>query len=464
MKIALSIVKWIAGILLGLIIVVGLCWWLIPDEELNPDARKFTDTAAVPPAAKNAYFMIWGFVASPELDPHVVGQQIVATHDRILAAEKDLSRFKVDAFYGEHKLTMPKDSKRFCDAEKENCLAVYQAKRAEMLTQAEEKKIYLARYRKIREYEDFSGAMSQTTFQTPIPAWNPILRMSDLVDGDIAERMKTKSTQKAALEELAAEVTSWRRLLQGNDWMITQMVSVATLGRKYRLASEIMDAYPEVVTAHPALMTKITAPLSPAATNVTSSMGAEARFTIGTFAGMGTNQRFLADSFFEGLPGLPLRAAFAAGGFRPNASTNHGYLIFKEAIDLFAKSPKQVLDGRAALVERQEKLSRITLGAIFYNPVGRITNAIGMPDFTQYAFRITDIIGFSRLLELKRRVIESNIALDKVPAVLANAGPELMDPYTEKPMQWDAATKRISFAIQGKRSPVFGYVTLEHFK
>ena len=464
MKIALKILKWFAGALLGLIIVIGLCWWLIPDEELNPDARRFTETAAVPPAAKNAYFMIWGFVASPELDPHVVGQQIVAAHDRILAAEKDLSRFKADTFYGEHPLTFPKDSKRFCEAEKENCLLVYQTKRAQMVAQAEEKKIYLDRYRKIREYEEFAAAMSQTTLQTPFPSWNSILRMSDLVDGDIAERMKTKSTQKAALEELAAEVTSWRRLLQGNDWLITQMISVATLGRKYRLASEIMDAYPEVVAAHPVLMTKITAPLSPAATNVMTSMAAEARLTIGTFAGMDANRRFLADSFFEGLPGLPLRAAFAAGAFRPNTSTNDGYLIFKEAIDLFAKSPKEVLEGRAALVERQEKMSRLTLGTIFYNPVGRITIGTHPSDFTQYAFRITDIIGFSRLLELKRRIIEGNIALDKVAAALANAGPDLMDPYTEKPMQWDAATKRISFEIHGKRYPVFGHVTLEHFK
>ena len=157
-------------------------------------------------------------------------------------------------------------------------------------------------------------------------------------------------------------------------------------------------------------------------------------------------------------------AAFAAGGFRPNASTNDSYMIVKEAIDLFAKSPKEVLEGRAAMLARQEKMTRFTPSWIFYNPVGRITNASGSPNLTEYAFRVDDIIGFSRLLELKRRIIEGNIALDKVPTVLANAGPELMDPYTEKPMQWDAATKRISFAIQGKRYPVFGYVTLENLK
>ena len=103
MKIALKIVKWIAGSLLGFIIIVGLCWWLIPDEELNLEAEKLMAIAPAPPAAKNAYFMIWGFEASPELDPHAVGQQIVAAHDRILASEKDLSKFKLEPFYGDNR-------------------------------------------------------------------------------------------------------------------------------------------------------------------------------------------------------------------------------------------------------------------------------------------------------------------------------------------------------------------------
>ena len=61
MTIALKALKWIAGILLGFIIIVGLCWWLLPDEELNPEAEKFMTIATAPPAANNAYFMIWGF-------------------------------------------------------------------------------------------------------------------------------------------------------------------------------------------------------------------------------------------------------------------------------------------------------------------------------------------------------------------------------------------------------------------
>ena len=464
MKVALKIVKWVAGSLLGFIIIVGLCWWLLPDEELNPEAEKFMTIATAPPAANNAYFMIWGFNSSPELDPHAVGQQIVAAHERILASEKDLSKFKPGAFYGDNPLRFPKDSKPICDIEKDNCLKVYQAKQAELKAESVDKKIYLARYRKIREYEDYGSAMSAINYQTHIPAWNPILRVSHLVDGDIAVRMAAKDTQKAALEELAAEVNSWRRLLQSNDWLITQMISVAALHRKYRLTSEIMSMYPELVTTYPDIMEKITAPLLPGETNVVASMRAEAQFTAGTFRDMRQSGMFLSDSFFKGMPGPPLLAAFHLGGLRTHASTNLAYASFKEVLELFAKSPKAILEGQQAMLDRQAKLVDFSVGAVFYNPVGRILQAVTRPNMTEYAFRVADLIGLSRLVDTQRRIIAGSVPMENIGAALANIGPALMDPYTEKPMRWDATTKRISFELHGKRFANSGYVTLEHFK
>ncbi len=466
MKIALNIVKWVAGSLLGFIIIVGLSWWLLPDEELNPEAEKLMAIAPAPPAANNAYFMIWGFDASPELDPHAVGQQIVAAHDRILASEKDLSKFKLDGFYGDHRLRFPKDSKPFClvENEKENCLQVYQAKQAELKAESAERQTYLARYRKIREYEDFGNALSLLNHQTPIPSWTSIMRTSQLVDGDIAVRMAAKDTQRAALEELAADVNSWRRLLQGNDWLITQMVSVAVLQRKYRLASEIMNTYPDVVTTYPAIFEKITAPLLPGEANVVASVRAESQAGAGTFRDMKQNGNFLSDSFFEGMPGPPLLAALHLGGFRVNATINLGYAPLKELLELFAKSPKAILDGQQTMLERQAKLLKFSVGAVFYNPIGRILHAQEGPNMTKYAFRIADLIGLSRLVDTQRRIIAGKVAMENVGTALANIDAGLMDPYTEKPMQWDAGSKRVSFVLQGKRFANSGYVSLDHFK
>ena len=42
MKVALKVFKWIAGLVLALIVVIGFSWWLIPDEALDAEAEKFT--------------------------------------------------------------------------------------------------------------------------------------------------------------------------------------------------------------------------------------------------------------------------------------------------------------------------------------------------------------------------------------------------------------------------------------
>ncbi len=75
-----------------------------------------------------------------------------------------------------------------------------------------------------------------------------------------------------------------------------------------------------------------------------------------------------------------------------------------------------------------------------------------------------DLIGYTRLLDLQRRVIEVGAAPDRVASLVAAAGPGLMDPYTEKPMQWNPASKRLSFTGHGKRKAEFSYVKIEHFK
>ena len=460
----LNALKWVAGIALGLILVVGLCWWLIPDEPLDPGVEKLIALAAPPPAASNAFFMIWGFTASPELDPHAVGQKIAAAHDALLAGGKGLAGFTPDAFYGDRPLRLTKDFSRLCAADKENCLNVYQAKSAEIKAQSDEYELYLARYRKIRDYKDFGLGITHSNFQTPIPSWQPIIRMSELVDGSIAQRVAAKGTQKAALEELAAEINSWRRLLQGNDWLITQMISVATLHRKYRLASEIMNAYPDLVVTFPELMAAIAAPLSLAESNILRSMGAEARSMFTEIQTLHSTGKFATDTFFVGLPGPPLRGAFYLGGFRPNATINLAYSVFKDSADLFAKSPKVLLAGNDAAVERQKKMSALSINALFFNPVGRIASAAAFPDYSNYAFRIYDLVGLTRLIDLQRRIVEGKVPLDKIGVMLSSAGPGLMDPYSEQPMQWDASNRQISFVLHGKRFANYGYVTLEQFK
>ncbi|MEO8102637.1 MAG: hypothetical protein ABI790_08930 [Betaproteobacteria bacterium] len=465
MKTLRKTLKWLGLTLLGLVLVVGLCWWLIPDEKLNPEAEKFVAQPQVPPSKNNAYFMIWGLPASPELDPHGVGQKIVAAHDRLLAAQKSLKNFKADSYLGANPLTFPKDSQRICDVEKQNCLRIYQENRAVVESELEAKKVFVERYRKIRGYEEFSHAMSQVTVESPAPSWQPIMRMSDLVDGSIALRMLSKGTQEAALGELAADIGSWRRLLQANDWLITQMVSVAVLHRKYRLASEIMNAYPDVARSYPALMKIITLPIAVGNANIVPSVKHEARNTMQLFWDMGQEKRLVTTTLTKDrTPNEFIESALIRLSYQPNASINAAYATFNEVVTLLAKSPKEIVAGHEALLKSQADRNALGPGVIFYNFVGRLVLSFDFPDYSPYAFRMHDLLGLSRLIDLQRRIIEANIPAEKVVESLPAFGADLMDPYTEKPMQWDPATRNLSFTLHGKRYANFGVVQIAPVK
>jgi hypothetical protein len=460
MKIALTTLSWTTSLLFGFVAVVLMCWWLIPDEVLNPEAEAFSTVALAPPATDNAYFMIYGLGSSPELDPHAVGQKIVAAHDRLIAAEKSQDKYRPELFYGDNPLTFPKDSKRLCDPETENCLKLYQARRTEVEALTAEKRIYLDRYRKIREYDDFGAATAQQSLTAPIVAWWPILRMSDLVDGSIAMRMADKDTQEVALSELAAEVTSWKRLLQSNDIVITQMISVNTLHRKYLLACEIMNAYPEAVSTYPKLVEDITKPLLYTEANLATSMRIEALGTFTLLRDFGPNQFRL---FFRDLPSLPIHAVFQLGGFRANASINRAYALFESSREHLTKSPKELLEGWERMTVRESELNALSLDAIFFNPIGRVFLSNNVAT-SRSPLRVGDLIGMTRLLDLQRRIIEGNVAREDVGAMISHADRGLMDPYTEAPMQWDATKRKISFVMQGKWFETFGNVTIDHYR
>jgi hypothetical protein len=362
---------------------------------------------------------------------------------------------------GDHPLTIPKDSKRLCNAEKENCLRVYQNQRALIESELSAKRVFVERYRAIRSYEEFALAMSQISIESPLPSWQAILRISDLVDGSIALRVPATQTQESALAELAADIKSWRRLAKGDGALITQMIAVSALHRKYRLASEIMNAYPELVLAHPDLVRSITLPIPLGDANIEISLKSEARSSMQLFWDMGLERRFVTTTLTKDRqPHENLEAALIRIAYQPNASINAAYVTFNEIVTLFAKSPKEIVAGQAALLKYQEDLHALGPGAIFYNPVGRVVLSFDFPDYSPYAFRMHDLLGLSRLIDIQRRVIETNIPIDKVTDSLPTFGADLMDPYTEKPMQWDPATKSLSFALHGKRYANFGVVQI----
>ena len=75
--------------------------------------------------------------------------------------------------------------------------------------------------------------------------------------------------------------------------------------------------------------------------------------------------------------------------------------------------------------------------------------SIASPQYEGYAYRVHDLAGYSRLVELQRRLALSRTPLVKTGETIAAADTNLLDPYTGKPMAFDDAAQTISFATRG---------------
>lgn len=454
--------KWIVYAATALLTAIALSWWLLPDEALNPQAAEFVAQPATPPSARNASFMIWGLTASPELDPHTVGRRIVAAQDRLEAAQRASSDFREQDFLGANPLTLPKEIKPLCDAERENCLLMYQKMPAEIEQEITSRKVFLERYRNIRNYEEFVSANSKITETTAIPNWRPVLRMSELVSASIALDMRSSDKREAALKELAADIRSWRKILTANDWLITQMIAVNALHRKYRLASEIMNAYPEVIDLYPDLLKTITAPIPVAEASIVSAAKTEARVSMQYLWNLGLQDQSVSLwDFDRSNSGDILGPMGAKVAYQPHASINDAYAAFSIIASHLAKPPKDYLATDAAFKEELAQVTRFRPKDIFFNFAGRLGLHFALPDFSKYYFRMHDLVGLTRLVDLQRRLIATKVPSQRVGESRASFGADLMDPYTGQPMHWNASSNQLSFELHGKRFANFGFVDVD---
>ncbi len=88
------------------------------------------------------------------------------------------------------------------------------------------------------------------------------------------------------------------------------------------------------------------------------------------------------------------------------------------------------------------------------NPTGRILLALATPDMGAYADRLLDTDGYQRLTALHLQIATGRVADSGIPALLQAQATRYGDPYARQPtpVQWDAATRTLSFQGHGATS------------
>ena len=140
------------------------------------------------------------------------------------------------------------------------------------------------------------------------------------------------------------------------------------------------------------------------------------------------------------------------GGFRPNATINLQHDHLNAVGNFYSKSGYDIAIGSDAFQKAAPTLNELYPRTWLYNPVGKITALTATPEYGTYAYRLHDLAGYSRLVELQRQLALERVPPEKIAEFIAAADINLRDPYTGKAMAYDLIAQTISFAPRGSQA------------
>ncbi len=440
--------KWISLALLMVVVFIIACWRLIPDEDLRPEAQQLLAREISVPPEQNLDVALWGFEASPEREVIAVGKEIIAAISRLEPHRVgDDAPFEYAAMLGNKPLRFATSRKYSCSEMTTNCVAALRAADAGLQKEAIEYGVYVDRYRQLRNYSQLAETVPKSLL-APIHRWSDLLRISELVDAQIVRDAATPQTRANAVSELAAEIALWRRVTLQADLLITKMIGVAALQRKMRLASELLAEYQDIAMKNEAMVAAISAPWLLEDVSMRRVLDGEFRYSAASFL---SGDKDLIKNEIKAGGDWVGKAVFSLGGYKHKATINRAYAHLYQAGEFYSQPSNVVVANEASLRAKNDSFDMFSPGVILYNPIGKVLLGVANTSWGDYAYRMHDLMAYSRLLELQRRIAVQKISREQIPAFLAVADKDLADPYTNQPMHWDAASGKLSFTAHSEK-------------
>lgn len=133
--------------------------------------------------------------------------------------------------------------------------------------------------------------------------------------------------------------------------------------------------------------------------------------------------------------------ALSCAGFLRNATINRMYRNYHELAQLSEQSCEHFDSGYAMA---REHLRRSPTDYL-YNPTGTWEVSPGSASLDDYSAKFCNLEGMQRIVALQLAIRRNNLADAQIPAFLERAGADYADPFTGKPMQWDAQDRSLAF-------------------
>jgi hypothetical protein len=390
-----------------------------------PEARTLLLPRA--PAAtpeSNGYFLYAGLDAPAEEDGHKWGQARIEVLKR--AAERK------DTRSAEYKKAAADPWPNFpcihLAAGEKSCLHLARTRPDSAGGWRKRHAASVERYRKLREYENFEDTMDPPASNLAAALHRAVLmQVVALVEaGKAAEGMR----------ELAQEIALHRRMLAGARGLGMKMTAANALAQDYYVLATLLGEQPALMAGTLGEAQQLARPLSARELEMAGVMREH-------YSEMARNMmspgRFADWTPYAEHPLLsgPMPRVF----YKRRATTNLHTSNVQEMLEL-TKVPSWELAARderlrAAVAERAD------LCCSPYNPAGRIVTDVETPGV--YLERLHDLDGLIRLVSLQAQIVAHKVPPAQVAGFLAQSPRELTDPFTGKPMQWNAAERQIFF-------------------
>lgn len=439
MKRFISIVKWLLGATLALVLVVALI--NLRDEALDPAVEALL--AAAPPVAvaDNAYVYMQGLAVAEGGDPYRAGEMRLAA---LAAADRGQA---TAGETGESRLALP-GSQEGCDAYLRNCLTAAAEDKEMRRAFLERHSAYAARCAVLERLPAWRETHLPTAIETPMANHAPLAACQRLRFARAAAALSGGDAPDA-LGMVLAGIEFERRALAGSVTLIGKQAALAAMGRSLLTLSDLAAASPETIRRRDKALRSALRPLSAEERSQAEVFRNEfrpfARFMLALESKKG--QIRVSEHIGEHGPYTWLADTLL---FSPRATINHDWRIHK-AYTVLEAAPANEFDAAKARTEKT--LSDLQSGltpAALYNPVGKRLAEVAVPDYGEYFLRMHDLDALLRLAGLQ---VETVIAQDgkAIPGLLAQA--RFADPYSGKPPAFDVGKGVLSFEPRslGKR-------------
>jgi hypothetical protein len=242
-----------------------------------------------------------------------------------------------------------------------------------------------------------------------------------------------------------------QRLAGSAGHLVEAMVALATHYRELRWLSQASARLPSPAPA--ALASDIEALLATPPPSLRPALEGEKQFMASVLhsikGGKGAGWLIAPDDAPAWWPLLADQAAALA--YLPRQTLNMTIDSLQQAQAMSELPAHQIEHAFASHGQRWQDAHACGLPWV-RNMVGNCMAAITLPGYERYPLRVADIDGFRRLALAHHRARVQGVSPADMPGWLARTPQALHDPYTQAPMQWDAATHSLVFEGRQKQN------------